>query len=128
MVVLWISIGLLIGIATGVLQFYMLKKFTGAVSLGKITNKTVIFAITQFLFPFAVLVICAFLIRDHLMWVGIGIAAALVIGAILWFVIFSKKSNEKDPKSSKGGKSGKNTNSSIKKNTNNKSNKKKKKK
>jgi len=76
---------------TGIIQFLLLQKFTGAVSLGKITNKTVIFAITQFLFPFAVLVLCAFFLTNNLMWVGIGIAASLIACAVVKFVIFSKK-------------------------------------
>jgi len=92
--VLFIIIGLLIGIATGIIQFYLLQKFTGNVTMGKITNKTVIFAMTQFLFPFAVLVICAFLIGDRLMWVGIGIAAALITCAVIRFIRVSKSKDK----------------------------------
>jgi len=100
-----VFIGLLIGIVTGVLQFLLLFKFVTSVTGGKFGSKTVMFAITQFLFPFAVLVVCAFLISDSLMWVGIGIASALIICAVVKFVFASKlgKSNNKktDNKSEK---------------------------
>jgi len=83
-------IAIVIGIITGIVQFYLLQKFTGAVTMGKITNKTVIFAITQFLFPFAVLVACAFTIGDRLLWVGIGIAASLITCAIIKFITVAR--------------------------------------
>ena len=85
-----IALSIFIGVITGIVQFLLLRKFTGAVSKGKMTGKTVIFAITQFLFPFAVLVLCAFLITDSLMWVAIGIASALIICAVTKFVFTSK--------------------------------------
>ena len=87
-------IAIIIGIIAGIIQFYLLQKFTGAVTMGKITNKTVIFAITQFLFPFAVLVACAFLIGDKLLWVGIGIASSLIICAIIRFIKVSKSKDK----------------------------------
>jgi len=85
-----IIIGLLIGLVTGTIQFFLLSKFVTSVTGGKPGSKTVIFAITQFFFPFAVLIICAFLIGDSLMWVGIGIASALIISAVIKFVFVSK--------------------------------------
>lgn len=87
-----ILVGLLIGFASGAVQFYLLQKFVGTISKGKITNKTVLFAITQFLFPFLVLVVCGFFFGDVLMWVGIGMAVALITGGVLRFVgVFKKK-------------------------------------
>ena len=84
-------LGLFIGIASGVVQFFLLLKFTTSVTGGKVSGKTVIFAVTQFLFPFAVLLSCALFLNVNLMWVGIGMAAALVGSAIVKFVILSKK-------------------------------------
>jgi len=84
-------IAVIIGIATGVVQFFLLFKFVTSVTGGKSSTKTILFAITQFIFPFAVLVICAFLIGVVLLWVGIGIASALIVSAIVKFVFLSKK-------------------------------------
>ena len=93
-----IVIGLIVGIITGIIQFYLLSKFVTTVTGGKSGSKTLIFALTQFLFPFAILIICAFLIGDSLMWVGIGIASALIIGAVIKFVIVSKLPAKQDTK------------------------------
>ena len=85
-------IGLLIGFVSGAVQFYLLQKFVGTLSKGKISNKTVLFAITQFFFPFIVLVICGFFISESLLWVGIGMASALIICGIARFTgAFKKK-------------------------------------
>jgi len=94
-----IIIGLVIGIITGAIQFFLLFKFVTSVTGGKPGIKTLLFAITQFLFPFAVLVVCAFIIPDSLMWVGIGIAATLVICAVIRFIMVSKMKDV--PKSKK---------------------------
>jgi len=85
------AVSLLVGGATGVVQFYLLYKFVTSVTGGKAGTKTIVFAITQFLFPFAVLVICAFLLPDSIMWVGIGAAVSLIICAIIRFVKVSKQ-------------------------------------
>jgi len=84
-------IGLLIGFLSGAVQFFLLQKFVGTLSKGQVSNRTVIFAVTQFLFPFIVLVICGFFIGDSLLWVGIGMAAALIAGGVLRFVGVLKK-------------------------------------
>jgi len=85
------AISVLIGVVTGIVQFYLLYKFVTSVTGGKAGTKTIIFAITQFLFPFAILVICAFLLPNSLMWVGIGVAASLITCAILRFVKVSRQ-------------------------------------
>jgi len=84
-------IALLVGLATGAVQFYLLFKFVNNVTGEGIGKKTILFALTQFLFPFAVLVICAFLLPENLLWVGIGIAVALIIFAVVRFVRVSKE-------------------------------------
>ena len=87
-------LGFFIGAVSGAIQFYLLLKFTTSLSGGKMGTRTLIFAITQFLFPFAVLVACAFLLSDALMWVGIGMAASLIICAVVKFVLTSKAKNK----------------------------------
>ena len=84
-------IAVIIGVVTGVIQFFLLFKFVTSVTGGKAGMKTLLFAITQFLFPFAILVICAFLLPESLMWVGIGIAASLITCAVIRFVRVSKR-------------------------------------
>lgn len=90
-----IDLGLIIGAISGTLQFFMLSKFTGAITQGKFSNRTVLFALTQFLFPFVVLVVCAFFIQDSLMWAGIGMGAALVTCAVVKFTISSRTHKSK---------------------------------
>jgi len=87
--------GLFIGAVTGAVQFFLLIKFVFAVTSGKFNNKTVLFAVTQFLFPFAVLLICGFLFIDSLMWVGIGMASALIISAVIKFILLPKDTKSK---------------------------------
>ena len=84
-------IAVLIGLVTGVVQFFLLYKFVTSVTGGKAGMKTLLFAMTQFLFPFAILVICAFLLPNSLMWVGIGIAASLITCAVVRFIKVSKR-------------------------------------
>ena len=84
-------LGFFIGAVSGAIQFFLLAKFTGFLTRGKISGKTVLFLITQFLLPFIVLLSCAFLgLVDELLFVGIGMAAALIICATVRFFIVSK--------------------------------------
>ena len=97
-----IIIGLIIGIASGFIQFLLLYNFVTSVTGGNTGRKTVIFAITQFLFPFAVLLMCGLFLTDTLMWVGIGMGASLITSAIIKFFIIGKSDNiRKSTKKSK---------------------------
>ncbi|MCL2248088.1 MAG: hypothetical protein FWC13_02345 [Oscillospiraceae bacterium] len=95
---MYVALGLIIGVISGTVQFFLLSRFTGAVTKGKINNKTVIFALTQFLFPFAVLVACAFFIPDSLAWTGVGMGGALVISAVTKFILTSRGAEVKGKK------------------------------
>jgi len=64
-------------------------------SESKSGGKIVLFAITQFVFPFTVLLLCAFFLSEDLMWIGIGMAAALITCAIVRFVITLKKNKDR---------------------------------
>jgi len=92
----FVVLGVIIGVATGIAQYFLLLKFTSAVSGGRFSKKTVLFAITQFLLPFAVLLLSAFFLgedilgKNFLMWIGIGIAAALITCAVVKFLVLSK--------------------------------------
>ena len=83
-------LGFIIGAVSGVVQYLLLSKFTGSLTGSKFGKKTVLFAVTQFLFPFAVLVVCAFLLSDELLLVAIGIASALIISAVIKYIVTQK--------------------------------------
>ena len=94
-------VAVLVGIATGAVQFFLLFKFVTSVTGSKAGTKTLLFAVTQFLFPFTVLVIFAFLLPNNLMWAGIGIAASLITCAIVRFVKVSKQKEQTKKKKKK---------------------------
>jgi len=98
---MYVALGLIIGVISGTVQFFLLSRFTGAVTKGKVNNKTVLFALTQFLFPFAVLVVCAFFIPDSLMWAGVGMGGALVASAVAKFILTARSAEVKGKKSGK---------------------------
>ena len=79
-------IGLIIGAVSGAAQFLLLSKFTASVTGGTLCVKTALFGVSQFFIPVAVLLCCALLFPAGLMWSGIGMAASLVICALINFV------------------------------------------
>jgi len=83
-------IGFLVGAVTGVVQFFLLSKFTTNATGGKSPSKTVLFALTQFLLPFSVLLISAFLLDGNILPIGIGIAAALIVCAVVKYLIYTR--------------------------------------
>jgi len=84
-------LGLIIGAASGVLQFWMLARFTKAVTGGGLDKKAVLFGVCQFLLPLVVLLGCAYLFYNALLWAAVGMIAVLVVCAVARF-IFAKKS------------------------------------
>jgi hypothetical protein len=64
----------------------MLSRFTRAVTGGALSIKTVLFGVSQFFMPVAVLLCCALLFPKGLMWSGIGMAAVLVFSAFTKFM------------------------------------------
>ena len=78
--------GCIIGVISGAIQYWMLVKFTKAVAGGTVGAKTVFFAIAQFFLPAIILSGCAFLLRESLLFAGIGMAASLAILAISLFI------------------------------------------
>lgn len=84
-------LGFIIGAIAGTVQFIILSKFTGSVSKGEVKKNTVLFAILQFLFPFIVLLGCAFFLYESLIWTGTGIVASLVICAAVRFGVSHKR-------------------------------------
>ena len=84
-------IGLLIGAVFGALQFLILSRFTASITGGTPGIRSVLFGVSQFFLPFAALLCCALLFPKGLVWSGIGMAAALVVCAIVSFASRLKK-------------------------------------
>jgi len=78
--------GFIIGAASGAVQFWLLLKFTNAVTRGDISYKVAVFAISQFLLPIVVLICCALLLYQSLLFTGIGMTASLIICAVARFL------------------------------------------
>ena len=83
-------LGFIIGAASGVIQFWMLSKFTGAIILGKLNSKVVLFAVSQFILPLIVLLCCSLLLPLSLLWAGVGMAVSLIFCAVIKFLLTPK--------------------------------------
>lgn len=79
--------GLIIGAASGAIQFLILSKFTRAVTGGTLSVKSALFGVLQFFLPLIVLLGCALLFPKGLMWSGIGMAATLIACALVSFIL-----------------------------------------
>ena len=84
-------LGFIIGAATGMASYWLLYRFTCAVTCGKINNKVILIAVSQLFLPLIVLVCCALLLHQSLLWVGVGIAASLIICAVARFLFTFKR-------------------------------------
>ena len=85
-----VLIGLIIGVVSGVVQFWMLAKFTKAVTGGGLDKKAALFGVCQFLLPLIVLLGCAFLFYNALLWAAIGMIAVLVVCSTIRFLLNKK--------------------------------------
>jgi hypothetical protein len=85
-------IGLAIGVAAGGVQFWLLSKFTARITSGAGMNlQATFFFIMQFLLPLGALIAVGFLRRSDLLPAALGIIGALIVGAILKYVIITRK-------------------------------------
>jgi hypothetical protein len=80
-------LGFFLGAASGAIQFWLLSKFTGAVTRGSINSKVILIAVSQLFLPIIVLVSCTFLLHLNIMWTGVGIAGSLIVCALTHFMI-----------------------------------------
>jgi hypothetical protein len=76
--------GFIMGTCCGLVQLWLLGKFTKAVTQGK--NIRVIFIVLKLLTLTLTLFLCALFIRDQLVWTATGITAGLVLGAFGQFI------------------------------------------
>ena len=84
-------LGIVIGVVFGAAQFYLLLIGVRSVGAEKVR---IIPLLIQFFCPFAGLLLCAFLDRAHLLMCAVIIIAILLAGAIVNFVLFTKKNNK----------------------------------
>ena len=77
----------IIGVVSGIAQVWLLSRFTNAVSCGKINIKVVFIAIFQLFLPLIVLVCCALLLSQNLLWMGIGMVSSLIVCACARFFV-----------------------------------------
>ena len=83
-------VGLIVGAVSGLVQFYMLARFTRAITGGGFDKKAVLLGACQFFLPLAVLLGCAFLLPATLLWAAIGMTSALIICAVVRHVLSNK--------------------------------------
>lgn len=90
-------IGFIWGAIGGAVQFLLLKKLALAITSGKeIDIKIVLCIIGQIFFPICVLLLCALIILEQLVYCGIGIAAVLLICAVITFILRMRKGTKND--------------------------------
>ena len=82
--------GLIIGAASGAAQFWLLSRFTKAVTGGALDTKSVLLGVCQFFLPLIVLAGCALLFTDGLIWAAVGMAGLLIGCALVQFVLSRK--------------------------------------
>ncbi|NLT38951.1 MAG: hypothetical protein GXX89_00655 [Clostridiales bacterium] len=84
--------GFAAGLTSGVVQFWLLSKFTRLVTGGGITPRAVLLGLTQLMLPLFVLLAVAFLRKQDLLYAGVGISVALIAGSLLKYILVRRKS------------------------------------
>jgi hypothetical protein len=87
MTLMW---GLPLGLAIGIGQLALLERFTRRVMDGKLDALAVALVISQLFLPVATLLTVAFAWRAALLWTGVGLGAALVIGGFVRFFLLRR--------------------------------------
>ena len=87
---LCVLLGLIIGAVSGAAQVWMLARFTKAITGGGLDKITVLYGVCQFFLPLIVLLGCAFIIIDSLIWAAIGMAVILVGFSFIKFMLPKK--------------------------------------
>lgn len=85
--------GVFIGIGCGLLEFFLLSKFTKAVTSGrdKLPAALLFFAILS---PVVVILPCAFILPSQIHLMGIAAASALIICSLIKFIPGIRKSSK----------------------------------
>ena len=83
----FVLVGLIAGVASGAIQFWLLSKFTRSITGGVFGAKVVFFAVSQFLLPFVVLLVFAVLFPGGILWSGVGMASTVLACAFSAFFL-----------------------------------------
>jgi len=95
-----IIFGLLIGVAVGAAQLYLLGKYVKGITTAQETEGSdkksgtsgyMAAGVIQLLLPFAALIAVAFLYRNALLWAGIGAGTSLVVLSIIKALLGKKE-------------------------------------
>ena len=82
--------GLLIGLACGAGELFLLTRLTKALLSGD-TFKTLVFVMGKIVLLAAGLVVVTLFFRQDLVWFGTGVASVLVIGAFIINIVARKR-------------------------------------
>lgn len=85
---------ILFGVVLGAVQFLLLKKITSMILSGK--KGYIIFIAAKLLIYAAAVAAMMLFFRDYLIHCGIGLGAAMVLGAIINFALTDKSENKGD--------------------------------
>ena len=91
-------VALVVGLLSGFIQLFLIIKFASMLTGGMMGMKCMLLGILQFVLPAVVLIGYALLWRENLIWVGTGMVAALIVGAIIKLVISKHKLKGSDNK------------------------------
>ncbi len=89
-------IGLLIGLAGGVLQYILLRKLVKRISIGGSGGGLGWVIALQFLIPAAVLGLCAAVRAADLLYAGVGITSVIIGGSLIEFLLSLRRPGKKD--------------------------------
>jgi len=87
--------GLVIGLAAGAVQVFLLAKFTRMVTSGNFSASGVLYGFFRFFFTPVVLVCTAIFHREGLLYAGLGAVAALLGCALIAFLFSWRKEYRK---------------------------------
>ncbi|MDR2665641.1 MAG: hypothetical protein LBC21_05125, partial [Oscillospiraceae bacterium] len=88
-------VGFLIGAVTGGLQFWLLARFTRAITDGGLDTGAVLIGAGQFFLPLVVLLAVAAFVREWLLAAALGMAAALIGSALVRYIAAQKRARGK---------------------------------
>ncbi len=88
-------LGFISGFVCGLIQFFLLRRFAHSVTSGG--KPAIGLGLLQLLLPAALLMGCAFFMPANLVWAATGIACPLIGGALIYFLVSTKRRDGPPP-------------------------------